>query len=185
MALFDPKKSQISQLQRSIEDKNRQISLYFDEIGKLYYKQYRDMSTDVSRDINTRCENISNLYLEIEECRLRILYERGFKECKNCKKENLLEHAYCSACGEKFPESNDVSVVTRVDPMDLGIVVPTVEKVPVENPEKVTEGGEAVTEGSSETIPVENASETEEIAPEAEEENASEETIEDVTEEEK
>ena len=103
MALFDPKKSQISQLQKSIDDKNRMISVYFDEIGKLYYKQYRDMNADVSRDINTRCESISNLYLEIEECRLRILFEKGYKECRNCKKENLLEHAYCSACGEKFP----------------------------------------------------------------------------------
>ena len=155
MALFDPKKSQISQLQKSIDDKNRMIGVYYDEIGKLYYKQYRDMNADVSRDINTRCESISNLYLEIEECRLRILYERGYKECKNCKKENLLEHAYCSACGEKFPESNDVSVVTHVDPAEMGIVVPTVEKVPAENIEKVTEGGEAVTEGSGD-IPMEN-----------------------------
>ena len=115
MALFDPKKNQISALQKSIEDKNRAISVYYDEIGKLYYAQYRDMSTDVAKDINSRCESISSLYVQIEECRLRILYERGYKECKNCKKENLLEHAYCSACGEKFPESNDVSVVTKVD----------------------------------------------------------------------
>ena len=156
MALFDPKKSQISQLQKSIDDKNRMISVYFDEIGKLYYKQYRDMNADVSRDINTRCESISNLYLEIEECRLRILYERGYKECKNCKKENLLEHAYCSACGEKFPESNDVSVVTHVDPAEMGIVVPVVDKVPTENPEPVMEGGDETPEGSDESIPTEN-----------------------------
>ena len=37
----------------------------------------------------------------------------------------------------------------------MGIVVPTVEKVPAENIEKVTEGGEAVTEGSGD-IPMEN-----------------------------
>ncbi|MBO4928489.1 MAG: hypothetical protein J5379_09615 [Clostridiales bacterium] len=155
MALFDPKKNQISTLQRSIEDKNRQISVCYDEIGKLYYKQYRDMNADVSRDINSRCENISKLYLEIEECRLRILYEKGYKECKNCKKENLLEHAYCSACGAKFPESNDVSVVTHVDPAEMGVVVPVVEKVPAENVERVMEGGDPVTEGSSEAIPQE------------------------------
>lgn len=130
MALFDPKKNQIAQLQRSIEDKNRQISTYYDEIGKLYYRQYRDMNADVSREINTRCERVSALYVEIEECRLRILYERGFKECKNCKKENLLEHAYCSACGEKFPQSNDVSVVTSVDPSSFVVVVPEVSRIP-------------------------------------------------------
>ena len=122
MALFDPKKNQISALQKSIDDKNRTIGILFDEIGRLYYKQYKDMNADVARDINTRCENISTLYVEIEECRLKILYERGFKECANCKKENLLEHAYCSACGQKFPDSNDISVVTRVDPVTLGPV---------------------------------------------------------------
>lgn len=122
MALFDPKKNQISALQKSIDDKNRTIGILFDEIGRLYYKQYKDMNADVARDINARCENISTLYVEIEECRLKILYERGFKECANCKKENLLEHAYCSACGQKFPDSNDISVVTRVDPVTLGPV---------------------------------------------------------------
>jgi len=122
MALFDPKKNQISALQKSIDDKNRTIGILFDEIGRLYYKQYKDMNADVARDINARCENISTLYVEIEECRLKILYERGFKECANCKKENLLEHAYCSACGQKFPDSNDISVVTRVDPITLGPV---------------------------------------------------------------
>jgi len=122
MALFDPKKNQISALQKSIEDKNRAIGVYYNEIGMLYYKQFKDMNADVSKEINSRCENISRLYVEIEECRLRILYERGYKECAHCKKENLLEHAYCSACGQKFPESNDVSVVTRVDPVTLGPV---------------------------------------------------------------
>lgn len=137
MALFDPKKNQISALQKSIDDKNRAIGVYYNEIGMLYYKQYKDMNADVSKEINSRCENISTLYVEIEECRLRILYERGFKECAYCKKENLLEHAYCSACGQKFPESNDVSVVTRVDPVTLGPLglkandVPTVPAMPV------------------------------------------------------
>ena len=67
MALFDPKKNQIAQLQKMIEDKNRQIAVYYDEIGKLYYRQYKDMNADVSRDINARCESISTLYIEIEE----------------------------------------------------------------------------------------------------------------------
>lgn len=180
MALFDPKKNQISALQKSIEDKNRAISVYYDEIGKLYYAQYRDMSTDVAKDINSRCESISSLYVQIEECRLRILYERGYKECKSCKKENLLEHAYCSACGAKFPESNDVSVVTKVGE---DFMAPTVsvaprtveldetveepetteetvseseaeELIPEENEEKITSGG-SVDEGDNKEIPQE------------------------------
>ena len=129
MALFDPKKNQISQLQKMIEDKNIQIGVYYDEIGKLYFRQYRDMNADVSREINTRCENIAALYVQIEVCRQRILYERGIKECRKCKKENLLEHAYCCACGEKFPDTNDISVVTAVDPDKFVIRLPEVAQI--------------------------------------------------------
>lgn len=150
MALFDPKKNQISALQKSIDDKNRAIGVYYNEIGMLYYKQYKDMNADVSKEINSRCENISTLYVEIEECRLRILYERGFKECAYCKKENLLEHAYCSACGQKFPESNDVSVVTRVDPVTLGPVGLKANDVPTVPAMAVAATAAAVEEAPSE-----------------------------------
>lgn len=154
-ALFDPKKNQIASFQKSIEDNSRLISQLFDEIGKLYYRQYRDMNADVSRDINARCESISRLYVDNEVLRLKILYERGFKECKNCKKENLLEHQYCSACGSKFPESNDINVVTTVDPERFGVIVPEVNKVPEENAGKQTQGATAAAEGSFEAVPQE------------------------------
>lgn len=156
MALFDPKKNQIAQLQKSIEEKNRQIAVNFDAIGKLYYRQYRDMSADVSRDINALCEGISTLYIEIEECRLRILYERGFKECKSCRKENPLEHQYCSACGVKFPESNDVNVLTHVDSVD--VAAPITPLLPQVKPEPQLEGGNPVqvTPSDANVIPQEN-----------------------------
>ncbi len=110
MALFDPKTKPIAQLQKTIEDKNANISRLFDEIGKLYYEQYRDASVDVSKGINSRCESIAGHYLDIEACNLKILFEKGLKICSTCKKENPLEHAYCSVCGSKFPEGSDKAV---------------------------------------------------------------------------
>lgn len=131
-ALFEPKKNNsIAMLQKSIEEKDGRIRFLYDEIGKLYFRQYRDMNADVSREINTRCEFITNLYIDIENCRLRILYEKGYKECKNCKRPNLLEHAYCSACGSKFPDSNDVNIVTAVDPEKFVIKIPDVTMIPM------------------------------------------------------
>ena len=121
------------------------------------YRQYKDMNADVSRDINARCESISTLYIEIEECRLRILYERGLKECKNCRKENPLEHAYCSACGMKFPETNDVSVLTKVE--TYGSSVASVSNpIPQENPEAENMGGDVSepTPADTEVLPKEN-----------------------------
>ena len=124
MALFDPKAKTISQLQRSIEEKNASINRYFDEIGRLYYGQYRDVNVDVSKDINTRCDAISNLFVDIEGNKLKILFEKGLKLCSNCKKENPLEHAFCSSCGTKFPEGSDkhVEVPTSLPPIPATLV---------------------------------------------------------------
>jgi hypothetical protein len=110
MALFDPKAKTIAQLQKSTDEKNASINRFFDEIGRLYYGQYRDATADVSKDINSRCDAITALYTDIEANKLKILFEKGLKLCTNCKKENPLEHAFCSSCGAKFPEGSDKQV---------------------------------------------------------------------------
>ncbi len=110
MALFDPKTKAISTLQKAIDEKNTTIVKYFDEIGRLYYGQYKDPSSDVSKDINSRCDAISTLFLDIEAHKLKILFEKGLKICTGCKKENPLDHAFCAGCGAKFPEGSDKQV---------------------------------------------------------------------------
>ncbi len=110
MALFDPKAKTIAQLQKSTDEKNASINRYFDEIGRLYYGQYRDATADVSKDINSRCDAITALYTDIEANKLKILFEKGLKLCTSCKKENPLEHAFCSSCGARFPEGSDKQV---------------------------------------------------------------------------
>jgi len=110
MALFDPKAKTIAQLQKSTDEKNASINRYFDEIGRLYYGQYRDASADVSKDINNRCDAITALYMDIEANKLKVLFEKGLKLCTSCKKENPLDHAFCSSCGAKFPEGSDKQV---------------------------------------------------------------------------
>lgn len=109
MAMFDSKAKTIAQLQKTIDEKNAGTFRYYDEIGRLYYSQYRDASADVSKDINTRCEAVSALYSDIELCNMKILFENGLKLCLKCRKENPLDHAFCSACGAKFAEGSDKS----------------------------------------------------------------------------
>lgn len=110
MALFDPKVKAISQLQKAIDEKNAIVSKYYDEIGRLYYGQYKDASVDVSKDINSRCDAITNLCIDIEAHKLKILFEKGLKICATCKKENPLDHLFCAGCGAKFPEGSDKNV---------------------------------------------------------------------------
>ena len=110
MALFDPKMKTIALHQKSIDEKNASIIRYFDEIGRLYYGQYRDASADVSKEINSRCDAITALHADIEVNNLKILFEKGLKLCTTCKKENPLEHTFCSVCGARFPDGSDKKV---------------------------------------------------------------------------
>ena len=106
MALFDPKQKVISGYQRSIDERTSSIRKYYDEIGKLYYDQYKDMNVDNTKDINTRCEAITRLSTEIEDYKLKILFEKGLKKCPNCGTENSLEYGFCFKCGSKFDEDS-------------------------------------------------------------------------------
>ncbi|MCQ2515592.1 MAG: hypothetical protein MJ094_01855 [Saccharofermentans sp.] len=108
MALFgDPKAKKISEYEKKIGECNASIRKYYDEIGRLYYFQYKDMNTDNTKDINTRCESITKLGIQIEDLGLKILYEKGLKRCSACGTENSLQYGFCFSCGAKFPEGSD------------------------------------------------------------------------------
>lgn len=156
MALFDSKAKVIQGYEKSISDKNLSIKRYYDEIGRLYYGQYKDNNVDVTKDINNRCDSVTKLYRDIEELKHKILFEKGLKLCPSCKQENNLEYAFCFKCGNKFdPES-----ATRVIMFD-------------EEPKAAT----AVAETAAEEVEdkVEEAAEEAEEAEQAEEKEASEE----------
>ena len=104
MAFFDPKAKNIANYQRSIDEKKVSVSRYYDEIGRYYYKQYKDLNVDNTKDINTRCDAITKLTNEIEELNVKILYEKGLKLCPSCRTENNLEYTFCFKCGSRFDE---------------------------------------------------------------------------------
>lgn len=106
MALFDPKAKTIASYQNKIKENNAAIDKNYYEIGKMYCDQYKDMSLDVTKDINSRCDKVVNLEKDNDALELSILFEKGLKLCKNCKKENSLVHAFCFACGAKFDEDS-------------------------------------------------------------------------------
>lgn len=160
MAIFDPKTKVISGYQKSIEEKNRVIAKYFDQIGRLYYGQYKDMSVDVTKDINTRCEAVSDLYDEIRDCELKILFAKGLKLCPNCGKENMLAYAFCFACGAKFePGSENAPGEVKPSKAEPIIGAPSVEEPKVEEP-VVEEAKEEVSEDTVEEKAEEISEET-------------------------
>ena len=109
MPIFqDAKGKNISNFQKMIDEKKNTIRKYYDEIGHLYYGQYKDVNVDVTKDINARCESISNLYIEIDDLYIKILRERGLKKCAVCGTENNLSNAFCFKCGARFDDSDAV-----------------------------------------------------------------------------
>ena len=109
MPIFqDAKGKNIANFQKMIEEKKNTISKYYDEIGHLYYGQYKDVNVDMTKDINARCESISNLYIEIEDLNVKILRERGLKKCAVCATENNLSNAFCFKCGARFDDSDAI-----------------------------------------------------------------------------
>ena len=109
MALFqDQKGKNIINYQKMINEKKDTIRKYYDEIGHLYYGQYKDMNIDVTKDINARCESISNIYKDIEELNIKILREKGLKKCAICSTENQLANAFCFKCGARFADDDAV-----------------------------------------------------------------------------
>ncbi|MCQ2503458.1 MAG: hypothetical protein MJ084_06900 [Saccharofermentans sp.] len=109
MPIFqDLKGKNIANFQKMIDEKKNTIRKYYDEIGHLYYGQYKDVNVDMTKDINARCESISNLYAEIEDLNVKILRERGLKKCAVCATENNLSNAFCFKCGARFDDSDAV-----------------------------------------------------------------------------
>ena len=109
MPIFqDAKGKNISNFQKMIDEKKNTIRKYYDEIGHLYYGQYKDVNVDMTKDINARCESISNLYIEIEDLNVKILRERGLKKCAVCGTENNLSNAFCFKCGARFDDADAI-----------------------------------------------------------------------------
>ena len=144
MPIFqDAKGKKISSFQKMIDEKKNTIRKYYDEIGHLYQGQYKDVNVDMTKDINARCESISNLYIEIEDLNVKILRERGLKKCAVCGTENNLSNAFCFKCGARFDDADAVPADVVAPPnasatpsrKDVNAVAPAaapVEAAPVE-----------------------------------------------------
>lgn len=153
MALFDNKAKIIAGFQKNIDDKDRAIRSYYDQIGRLYYGQYTDMNVDVTKEINQRCENITNLKKDIEDLEIKILYEKGLKRCPVCRTENNLEYDFCFRCGSKFDATATAAAVASVpEAAPVEPVVPAPQPAPATPVAPVEEA-----EASAATTPAEDA----------------------------
>ena len=164
MPIFqDQKGKNISNFQKMIDEKKNTIRKYYDEIGHLYYGQYKDVNVDMTKDINARCESISNLYIEIEDLNVKILRERGLKKCAVCGTENNLSNAFCFKCGARFDDADAVPADVIAPPN--ASATPSRQEIKPTAPAPVAPAVETVV-----ADPVIDAAETQEVTEESKEE---------------
>ena len=164
MPIFqDQKGKNISNFQKMIDEKKTTIRKYYDEIGHLYYGQYKDVNVDMTKDINARCESISNLYIEIEDLNVKILRERGLKKCAVCGTENNLSNAFCFKCGARFDDADAVPADVIAPPN--ASATPSRQEIKPTAPAPVAPAVETVA-----ADPVIDAAEAQEVTEESKEE---------------
>lgn len=78
----------------------------YTEIGKLVYDAYRDNEGD-SDIIETKCQEIDELYADLEHAKETYAKLRNMKRCTVCQKENTAEAQFCSKCGSALAEQVD------------------------------------------------------------------------------
>ena len=96
-------KSKISELKDKIEEK-------YTEIGKIVYNEMKD-GNDVSREkVTSICEDISRKKDEISKFEAQLLAIKKVKKCVECGAELELTDDFCSKCGKKQPQNENVEI---------------------------------------------------------------------------
>lgn len=103
-------------LRNKINDCKNKINDLYEEIGKIVYAEYKSGVKNDSDDVSEKCEEISNLNIEIEKAETDILALKDIKKCVSCGAELALDVEFCSKCGKEQPKIEKVEVTE--EPVD-------------------------------------------------------------------
>lgn len=115
--LTKEKTSKISEelkLRNKINEAKGKIEDLYEELGKGIYNEYK---TSEKYEVETKCEEISNLEDQIAKLKMEILSIKDMKKCISCNEEIEMKDEYCSKCGAKQPEIEE-KVEIKEEPED-------------------------------------------------------------------
>lgn len=97
--------SEITRLNSSISELEREITAAYTEIGRITYQKFADSPEDADADFIPLLQKISDKMSEAEEHHKRIMELKGLKKCIKCGREISVNTAFCNFCGERqIPE---------------------------------------------------------------------------------
>lgn len=95
----------VTQLNSAINDAEKKIAQFKNELGQLYYEAHKN---DASAEGANIIAQINALYGEIQTTKEKINDIKGIVKCEKCGAEVPTGSAFCSSCGNKM----EVPVVT-------------------------------------------------------------------------
>lgn len=96
----------LAKTQAKLKDEEKQLDESLRELGRLFYD---NLNEDTRRQFPELTQKIDNLYQQIKEDKIEIVFLKGKKVCPNCGDELEIEVAHCPSCG--FDVSNVKSPV--------------------------------------------------------------------------
>lgn len=94
---------EITRIKFAIMDTEGEIKKLLRDIGTIVYEA-RKNNTEIDDSINDKCEQIDELYEEIEEAQERLIELRSLQVCPDCGKKVKISCEYCPSCGSFIGE---------------------------------------------------------------------------------
>lgn len=98
--------SDSDKLNEKINEEQNEINATYQQIGKIYYEEYKDESDE---KLILLCNIVDESNRIIDLCRKQILFLKGIKVCSTCKAELTLDSVYCNKCGAKLFDDNEAA----------------------------------------------------------------------------
>lgn len=94
--------AEVTRLNSTISDKEKQITQLYQSIGQAYYQSHQD---DAVPEFQAETEQIKNLLVEIAQHQEEIKQIKGIEKCPNCGADVPVQAAFCNSCGTKMTPS--------------------------------------------------------------------------------
>lgn len=98
-----------TKLRLKINENKSKIKVLYEEIGKkVYEKHSSEEEVCIKSDLEGECAKIDILANEIEVYNREILALSNQKECVECKEKLQMDAKFCTKCGAKQPEEENL-----------------------------------------------------------------------------
>ena len=120
-----------TKLNLALNSTEGKMNKHFQKIGEIIYQQQKD-NRNVGEELEAYCEEIDSFVSEINELKSRIAELKNSSVCPSCGNPTDKSGDFCSKCGVRISDEDDVIQVVDVpDECKTASVVDTVDVVDV------------------------------------------------------